>query len=308
MASQGFVGARIPTEHGGTGLDLAGYMIVLEELARVSPSAAVRVLITNSIFLPLVSSSQKGSEILPDVASAKRNVAVAGFGITRGAKPGITTEGGRARGRVDHVLNSGADALVAATGDARDSLLLLKSGFRAVGEHPQLGLRGLGFAPIEVDSADFEMLSEGGARLIQGALDAMDLDVAAVSLGIAAGSLTKAVEYSKVRTTFERPLKDYQPVAFGLSLLKAEEDSVRDFAYKESHSAAERTMARVRAVSLARKATNQALQFHGGYGYFEDFGVEKFYRDAMAFSLLFSGVSDMTRLSEQVFDSKAGMI
>ncbi len=311
MATQGFVGARIPTEYGGTGLDERGYMIVLEELARCSPSTAVRVLITNSLFLPLVMASEKSREILRDVASAKTNVAVDHCGLLEGhgGTSGVLIEGGRARGRVDYVLNAGADAIIVAANDPQKSLLLVRAGFRPAEEYPRLGLRGLGFSSLAIDSTDFEKLSENGPRLIEAAVNDMDLEVAAVSLGIAAGALAKAVEYSKARTTFEHPLKDYQPVAFGLSLLRAEEEMIRDFAYGEHHAAAWKTMAKVRAAALARNATNQALQVHGGYGYFEDFGVEKFYRDATALSILFGGgTKDMERLSEQLFDSKAGFL
>jgi len=137
----------------------------------------------------------------------------------------------------------------------------------------------------------------------------MDLEVAAVLLGIASGALNKAVEYSKSRTTFEHPLKDYQPVAFGLSDLRAEEELVRDFVYDVGGGTAAKEMARIKAAALAKRATNQALQVHGGYGYFEDFGIEKFYRDAMAFSILFNrGTEEMERLSNQIFGSRAGFL
>lgn len=311
MASQGFIGARIPTEYGGTGLDERGYMLVLEELARCSPSAAVRVLITNSLFVPLVMASGKSKEVLRDVASAKTNVAVDHCGQLEGHKAtsGVSVGGGHVQGRVDYVLNGGADAIIVPADDPQNSLLLVKGGFRPIEEHPRLGLRGLAFSSLAVDSTDFEKLSENGSRLIGAALDEMDLEVAAVSLGIASGALAKAVEYSKNRTTFEHPLKDYQPVAFGLSLLTAEEEMIRDFAYGEHNTSGWKAMARVRAVALAKNATNQALQVHGGYGYFEDFGVEKFYRDATAFSILFSrSTKDMERLSEQIFGSKAGLL
>ncbi len=311
MASQGFMGARIPTEYGGAALDERGYMIVLEELARCSPSAAVRVLITNSLFLPLVMISEKSKVILRDVASAKTSVAVDHCGLLEGhsGSSGVVIEGIHVRGRVDCILNGGADAIIVVADDPQNSLLLVKDGFKPIEEHPRLGLRGLGFSSLVIDSTDFERLSENGSRLVEAAVNDMDLEVAAVSIGIAAGALAKAVEYSKVRTTFDHPLKDYQPVAFGLSLLRSEEEMVRDFAYKEHHDAAGKTMARVKAVALARNATNQALQVHGGYGYIEDFGVEKFYRDAMTFSILFSrSIRDMERLSEQVFDSKAGFL
>ena len=313
MAAQGFIGARIPAEYGGAGLDERGYMIVLEELARCSPSAAVKVLITNSLFLPLVMQSHGGERgVLRDVASAKIDVAVDHCFLLEkrhGGLPGVIVDGGRAKGKADHILNGGADEIVVAAKDPKNSLLLVRSGFKVVEELPRLGLRGLRFVSLDFDSTDFETISENGSLLIESALEAMDLEVASVFLGLAAGALAKAVEYSKARTTFEHPLKDYQPVAFGLSGLRAEEEMVRNFVYGERRDTAAKKMARVRAVALAKRATNQALQVHGGYGYFEDFGVEKFYRDSMALSILFGrGEDDMEKLSEQVFGSRAGFL
>lgn len=311
MAGQGFIGARIPAEYGGTGLDEQGYMIVLEELARFSPSVAVRVLITNSLFVPLVLPSGKGKEMLEDVASAKTNVAVAYSELLegKGRNPGVVLADSHARGKKRYVINGNANAIVLAADDPSNSLLLLRGGFEAVEEQEHLGFRGLSFSTVVADSTDFVKISENGTRLVGAAFDSMDLEVAAVALGITAGALAKAAEYSKARTTFEHPLKDYQPIAFILSSLRAEEEMLRNFIYSEHLPEAGGVMARVRAMELARNATKQAVQVHGGYGYFEDFGIEKFYRDAMALSILFSrGTREMERLSEGVFQSKAGFL
>ncbi|HYB06972.1 MAG TPA: acyl-CoA dehydrogenase family protein [Nitrososphaerales archaeon] len=311
MAAQGFVGARIPSELGGAGLDEHGYLIVLEELARISPSAAVKVLITNSLYLPLVLAAKKGEESLQDAASAKINVTVAHAGLLEGhsAKPGVTVADSRARGEEEHVLNSDANLIILAATGAPGPLLLVKGGFEPLSDHLRLGFRGLRFSSIKVDSGDFVVLGENGLGAIEAALNEMDLEVAAVALGITSGALTKAIDYSKARTTFEHPLKDYQPVAFALSSLRSEEEMLRSFIYAEGLSSTAKMMARMKSTELARRATAQALQVHGGYGYFGDFGVEKFYRDAMALPLLFTrGVKDMERLSEAVFESKAGFL
>jgi alkylation response protein AidB-like acyl-CoA dehydrogenase len=311
MAAQGFIGARIPSEYGGTGLDEKAYNIVLEELARSSPSAAAKVLITNSLFAPLVMASEKSKEILRDVTSAKTSVAVAYSELleSKGKKSSVVIANSRARGKTRYVLNGDANAIVLAADDPSNSLLLVRSGLEAVEEEEHLGFRGLSFSSVVVDSADFETLSENGLRRMEKAFNDMDLDVAAVALGITSGALAKAIEYSKARITFEHPLKDYQPVAFTLSSLRAEEEMLRSFLYNTHLSGAGRVMARVRAVELAKNAAKQAIQVHGGYGYFEDSGVEKFYRDAMALSILFCrGTREMARLSEEVFQSKAGFI
>lgn len=311
MAAQGFIGARIPVEYGGSGLDEQGYLIVLEELARCSPSAAIRVLITNSLFAPLLLASGKSMGFLREVASGIANVTVAYAGLLEGHahQVGISMMDSRAKGSLDYVLNADANAVITPANDPQSTLLLIKSGFRTAEEYPRLGFKGLSFAAVHVDSDDFEPLSQNGFKQIDTALNDMDLEVAAVSLGITGGALAKAIEYSKARSTFDHPLKDYQPIAFGLSLLRTEEEMLRDFAYGKNLTSAGKTMARVRGLALAKSATKQALQVHGGYGYFEDFNVEKFYRDAMALSILFGrGTKDMERLSESVYGSKAGFL
>jgi alkylation response protein AidB-like acyl-CoA dehydrogenase len=311
MAAQGFVGARVPSELGGTGLDERGYLIVLEELARVSPSAAVKVLITNSLYVPLVMATGKGKETLQDVASAKVNVTVAHTSLLEGYREqtGVTVANSRAQGTKDYVLNSDAKLVILIANGSPGNLILVKGGVEPVNDQTRLGFRGLRFSSIKVDSSDFEALGENGPGLLEEVLNGMDLEVAAVALGITAGAVAKAIDYSKARTTFEHPLKDYQPVAFSLSSLKSEEEMLRSFVYGDGLSGTAKVMARVKATQLARNATKQALQVHGGYGYFGDFGVEKFYRDAMALPLLFSrGTKDMQRLSQAVFESKAGFM
>jgi alkylation response protein AidB-like acyl-CoA dehydrogenase len=311
MAAQGFIGARVPSESGGAGLDELGYMIVLEELARVSPSAAVKVLITNSLYAPLVMAAGKGNETLEDVASARVGATVAHAGLLSGFREqtGVAITKSRAQGVKDYVLNSDAKIVILSANGAPGNLLLVKGGVEPLNDQTRLGFRGLRFSSVKVDSDDFEVLGENGPGMLGEAMDAMDLEVAAIALGICAGAVSKAIDYSKSRTTFEHPLKDYEPVAFSLSSLKSEEEMLRNFIYREGLSGTAKVMARVKSTQLARSATKQALQVHGGYGYFGDFGVEKFYRDAMALPLLFSrGTKDMQRLSQAVFESKAGFM
>ena len=199
--------------------------------------------------------------------------------------------------------------MILAANGAPGNLLLVREGLEPVNDQTRLGFRGLRFSSVKVDSSEFEVLGENGPGLLEDTLNGMDLEVAAVALGITAGAVAKAIDYSKSRSTFEHPLKDYQPVAFSLSSLKSEEEMLRNFLYSESLSGTAKVMARIKSTQLARSATKQALQVHGGYGYFGDFGVEKFYRDAMALPLLFSrGAIDMQRLSRAVFETKAGFM
>jgi butyryl-CoA dehydrogenase len=309
LAGQGVLGASIPPDFGGTGLDRQSYLVVLEELARSSPSVAVKVLIANSLFAPLVSRSSVAGEALRAAATGRSNVAVAYLGVTEGGGPGLTLVGGRLTGAEDYLLNSTADAVVVRASGDTETLLLVRGGLRRVKDHPMLGLRGLKLSSVEFDTSDCSVVSRDGAAPMKRAIDEVDLELAAICLGIASRAVAKALEYSSVRKTFEHPLKDYQPVAFSVASLRSEEEFLRKFVYSGELAETERAMARVRALDLVKRAARYAVQVHGGYGYFDDFGISRLYRDAMALSVLFSGgFADMERLSSLVYSSRSGFL
>lgn len=311
IADQGFLGARVPLEYGGSALDETSYLIILEELARSSPSVAARVLISNSIFSPIVLSHGNDKEVLGKVASGDLNVTVAYSELLEGFKntSKVDLVGGRVRGTRNYILNSKAETVILAAGDPENTLVMLKGGFRTLDEHPKLGFRGLSFSPISIDSDDMDTMSTNGSSILEDALNDIDLEVSAIAIGMADGAMSKAVEYAKVRSTFGHLLKDYQPVAFSISEIMSEITIMREFLFKDSLTSVERAMIKSRAIETAKKATKMAIQFHGGYGYLQDFGVEKFYRDSMSLPILFARYTkDMKRLSELVFESESGFL
>lgn len=311
MAAQGFLGARIPAEMGGSGIDEKGYLLVLYNLARTSPSAAIKVLINNSLFYPLVS-GLNDPELLGMVSSGKANVAVALEEVQEGFLDSgkLSLSGARLSGIKNGVINSDAQILIALGGESGKELFLVKSGVSRGKPVPSLGFRGLTLSQVQVDSADFKSLGKNGLEEMTAVMDSMDLEIAAIALGISEGALNKAIDYAKVRSTFEHLLKDYEPVAFSLSHLNSEIDTLKNFLFeRDDLSAKERLELKFLSVELAKKCTKQALQSHGGYGYLQDFGVEKFYRDAMALAAMFyRRERDNRRLSDEVFQGKSGFI
>lgn len=311
MAAQGFLGARVPAEYGGSALDETAYLVILQELARSSPSVSAKVLLSNSIFTPLILSHGNDKEMLSKVSSGDLNVTVAYGELLEGFKNASSVEisNGRVNGTRNYVLNSESDSMILAANDSKNTLIMLNGGYKSIEEHLKLGFRGLSFSSVSIDTDNYETMTEKGLEKINDTLNDIDLDVAAVALGIADGATTKAIEYTKVRSTFDHLLKDYQPVAFALSSLRSEIAILSEFLFKENLSSIERSMIKIKSIELAKNSTKLALQFHGGYGYLEDFGVEKFYRDSMALSILFArNIRDMERLSNLVFESKSGFL
>ena len=311
MAAQGFLGAKIPADLGGSGIDEKGYLIILENLARVSPSAALKVLINNSLFYPLVSESGDTGTI-EGVAGGKINATVAMEEVQEGYLESgkLSVSGGRLTGTKIGVINSDATVVVALGGESGKELFLIKNGISKGRSNPSLGFRGLTLSQLVVDSDDYIQLGSEGLDRMTKVMDSLDLEISAIAIGISEGSLNKAIEYTKVRSTFEHLLKDYEPVAFSLAHLNSEIEGLRSFLFdRDDLNAKERLELKFLSVDLAKRCTKQALQSHGGYGYLQDFGVEKFYRDAMALSsLFFRRERDNRRLAEEVFQGKAGFI
>lgn len=309
LASQGFLGARIPEKYGGSGIDLHGYLTIINELATFSPSAATLVMLVNSVHAPLIGDAEP--EVMKKLASGEATVATSLSDVLEGSlnSTSLQKSGSNLRGIVKFsMLHKGEYAISLNREDGR--LYLFKGGIKALGEDPGLSFRGLSNGSLEIDSDDYTVLSEKGDDALKAIVDSLDLEVAAIALGTAKGALDKAIEYVKVRKTFDRPLMDYGPVANGLSKLMAECLSLSSLldTVEENDSRAKLTL-KVLAVDLAKRATKASLQYHGGYGYIEDFGVEKFYRDAMGLSIMFQRPHhDSMRLSKEIFGEKSGYL
>ena len=304
LAEQGFLGATAPQEYGGSELDGASYRAILEELSSFSPSVGVLVFLYNSIASKLLKKG-KAADYLKEILSGESTL---GFGygeILEGYVNSPGSKGSDEKGilKKDVIFPTANKFIV--LDESGQNLILTNGKIEKPKNKKTLGIRGLGISDVTIEKSNTEKL--GLRSDIVKALEDSSLEIAAIYLGIIKGALNKAIEYAKVRTTFDHYLKDYSPLAFSLSNLKAEEELLRSYIYESENDYARGLNALIFSESLSKRATKQALQTHGGYGYLEDFGVEKFYRDAMTIStILFRGRRDRKRLSDEVFGTDAG--
>lgn len=310
VAAQGFLGAMVSSSLGGSDLDETGYLILLDEIARASPSVSVDIMLLNSFFYPLASGSEDGKSAVKDAISSGAGATVVLNTILEGyrGEGDLKLDNGKATGRRDNVPNSNSTMAIM-EGD-NDSLILVRDESAFTRHDYSFGFRGLGLSGIELNDTSFStLMNSGGKAALENALDSADLAVSAIALGMVSGCLQKGLDYTKVRKTFGQALNAYQPVAFTLSTLKAEEEILRKFLYSGDLGDGEKLMVKVRSLDLAKRASKYALQVHGGYGYLEDFGVEKFYRDSTTLATMFGRpVKDMERLSEHVYGEKTGFL
>ncbi len=312
MVEKGFMGALAPFEYGGSNLDQASYIILIEELAKYSPSLAFYVLIQNSLIIKLLlkSSSKKlAEEYVPEIAAGKMNGAIVLEDVLLNSAPAVLEiKDNKVTGTRNYVISSNSSIVFTVAG-TDNMLLMLDNGFKVVSENSKLGFRGLNFSRMEFNSSFTEeniVAKNGAKKLIEELLDEAALAISAISLGMSENVLSKAIEYSKVRKAFESLIAEFQSPAFAMSENYAELKSLQNYLDTLSlsePSEKEQMMLKYLATSFVIRVTKQALQVHGGYGYLEDFQIEKYYRDAMALSVMTSNsLRDRIKLANLVLE------
>ncbi|MCL4333404.1 MAG: acyl-CoA/acyl-ACP dehydrogenase [Candidatus Thermoplasmatota archaeon] len=306
LADQGFF-SMMGQGSDASGSDLKALSIVLENLSKSAPAAAVKVLLVNA-FSTLVNDTG----ILDSVGKGAKSgtVTFSDLLVPKGQNGSLKLENGRVKGEKEYVLGSDSDFILTLldTGE----LILLKSGFSQGKKHKKLGFRSIGFSSINVDSSDYSVVAKDGIAALRKMYEDFTLPISAIAIGMSEGVSQKALDYAKVRTAFGHYLKDFQPLAFDLTSLIAEMNILKRYFHDLLSSPISRKEAmflKHKSLILAKDMSKTSLQIHGGYGYLEDFGIEKFYRDSMALSVLFHREdSDMEELSSLVFEGKAGFV
>lgn len=308
LGVQGFLGALIPQESGGSGLDRESFMVMLRTFSSYSPSVAAKLLITNSVIYGAVSKTRKDN--LSGLVDGTLSGTVNPSGIFSGAGDGqsLKVTGNRISGVIKNLMSPDASIIVTDIGNG--DLAVIYSGTKVQRLQKPLAFRGLLSGDVEVDTTDFQIIHEWRKEIYHSIMETLDLGVSSIALGISRGALNKVKEYVLVRKTFDHSLKDYSPVASQITGLLSELSFMEH--YLENMDEIDESpalMIKLRSTEFAKRATKAAIQYHGGYGYFEDFGVEKFYRDSYGLSAMFMDRHrDDMRLSEKVFGGKSGYL
>jgi alkylation response protein AidB-like acyl-CoA dehydrogenase len=326
LAEVGFLGASLPEEHGGMGLDTVSYCLVVEELGRVDSSVRGIVSVTNGLVggtIARFGSADQRARLLPGLASGE---ALGCYALTEpgaGSDPaGLETRAERVGGgwslsgqKVFITLGTWASfALVfARTGDAGArgiSCFVVPTdahGFEARRIEGKLGLRAQDTAELHLDGVrvgDDALLGEEGRgfRVAMSALDHGRISLGAGCVGIARASLEAALAYARERSQFGRPIAGFQLVQELLADTAVETDAARLLVWRAAAAAdearphtLESSIAKLYASEVAVRAANAALQVHGGYGYVDDYPVGRYLRDARV-ATLYEGTSQIQRL------------
>jgi short-chain 2-methylacyl-CoA dehydrogenase len=310
LGELGLMGIPYPEEYGGGGADNLSYAVAIEELARVDSSVAITVAAHTSLGTwPLYAfgSDEQKAEWLPRLCSGER---LGAFGLT---EPEAGSDAGNTRTRAEldgeewvingakqFITNSGTDisgfvTITARTGEGEISNLLVPNGTPGyeIGEpYRKMGwnasdTRPLAFEDCRVREENLVGARGHGFRQFLQTLDGGRIGVSAMGVGLAQGALDEALAYAKERVAFGQPISKYQAIQSKLADLSTEIEAARLLTYKAaiekdlgrsfSLTAAQ---AKLKTGRLAVRATEEAVQIHGGYGYIEEYPVCRFYRDA----------------------------
>jgi alkylation response protein AidB-like acyl-CoA dehydrogenase len=332
LGEMGMLGIPFPEEEGGAGLDTLAYAIAVEEISRVWGSLGIIVAAHTSLGcnpLHLAGTQEQKDRWLVPMASG---TVIGAYGLTE-PEAGSDSGGTRTTARFEDgadggcwVINgskrfitnagqAGTYIVTARTGDREDgsaeiSAFILDgdtAGFSVGRLEEKLGLHASATGELLFQNAKIpanQMLGAKGEgwKVFLKTLDGGRISIGAMALGLSQAALDASVTYARERKQFGRPIGTFQGVAFMVADMATEVEAARAMVYRaawlkdqgKDYSVAS-AQAKLFASEVSQRVTNMGVQVHGGYGYVEEYKVERFLRDAKL-TELGEGTSQIQRL------------
>jgi alkylation response protein AidB-like acyl-CoA dehydrogenase len=327
LAGTGLLGALVPEQYGGAGLDYVSYALAVEELNRVDASVGITMWAHNSLctnHIALFGSPDQKAKYLPRLA---RGEALGAWGLT---EPGSGSDAAAMRSRAvpdgDHFVLNGSKAFITNAGVAEIAVVMAVTdpergskgisafilekgmrGFSAGKPYRKLGLHASNTAELYLDQVRVPasaLLGErdmGFVNTMQ-VLEGGRIAMAAMAVGLAQGALDEALKYMKQRSAFGKTLAELNGLQgmiadIGTEVEAARLLTLRAAALKDAGRPARvaASMAKVFASEVAMRAATKALQIHGGAGYITEFPIERIFRDAKL-TEIGEGTSEIQRM------------
>jgi alkylation response protein AidB-like acyl-CoA dehydrogenase len=323
----GFVGVFIPEEYGGLGYGFLEHCLITEEFWTVDPGIGQAVLSTTfgSELLGLFGSEAQKRQVLPPLVAGEAVLATAitepdagsdvssattaavrkkGEWVINGAKMFITN-GNLAK----HVLVFCLTNPENPSRHDRHSFVLVPTdvpGFEATKMHGKLGTRAsdtaeLSFVDVHVPLENLVGEEGNGFRELMAFFNRTRLHICAQAVGLARGALEESIRHTKNRRQFNSPLASFQVTQFKLAEMATWIRAARNLYYEAAWSVDQGkvdhaliAMAKWFSAEMAVRCADEALQMHGGYGYFDEYKVQRLYRDVKILEL-YEGTKEMEK-------------
>jgi alkylation response protein AidB-like acyl-CoA dehydrogenase len=312
LGKLGMMGVLVPEEYGGAGMSYFEYKAVIEEISRVCGSIGLSVAAHNSLcagHIMAFASDEQKRKYLPKLATAEW---IGAWGLTEpntGSDAGnmkctATRDGNEwvingTKNWITHGKTGDVAVLICRTGEPRTSSNATSfivergtPGFSGGKKENKLGMRASETAEMIFDNCripDANRMGEigDGFRQALKVLDGGRISIACLALGIAKGAYEAALQYSKDRYQFDKPISSFQGISFKLADMATEIEAAElltlqacDVKNRNENVTKLAAMAKYYAGEVSVKVANDAVQIFAGYGYTKDFPVEKYYRDA----------------------------
>jgi len=327
MGELGFMGMMVAEAYNGGGMDTISYVLAMEEISKIDASASVIMSVNNSLVcwgLEKFGTEEQKEKYLKPLASGEF---IGAFCLSEPeAGSDATSQKTTAIDKGDYYLLNGNKNWITNGGSASVYLVMAQTdadkghkgincliverdmeGFVVGKKEDKLGIRGsdthsLMFQDVKVPKANRIGEDGFGFKFAMKVLSGGRIGIAAQALGIASGAYELAVKYARERKTFGKPIGHHQAVGFKLADMATEIDAARLMCLKAAWLKdqgkpfdKESAQAKLYASTVAMKATVEAVQVHGGYGYVKEYHVERLMRDAKI-TQIYEGTSEIQKI------------
>ncbi len=328
----GWLGIPIPEDEGGAGLDTLAYAVAIEEIGRVWGSLGLIVAAHTSLGcgpLHLAGSPEQKQRYLVPMASGQ---VIGAYGLT---EPGAGSDSGgtRTTARLEDGADGGTWVIdggkrfITNAGQAGTYIISARTGFRDDGSpeisafivpadapgfsvgrlEEKLGLHAsatgeLVFSGARIPASNLLGERGDGFRTFLRVLDGGRISIGALAVGLAQAALDASIPYARTREQFGRAIGTFEGVAFMIADMATEIEAARQLVWRAAWLKDQgrdyglaAAQAKLFASEVSSRATNAAIQIHGGYGYVTEYPVERFFRDAKL-TEIGEGTSQIQRL------------
>jgi alkylation response protein AidB-like acyl-CoA dehydrogenase len=327
LSELGFFGFLVSPDYGGYGVDTLSYVMAIEEISKVDASMGVILSVHNS--LPCYGIQRYGTQsqkekYLPDLASGNR---LGAFLLSEPeAGSDASSQRTTAEDKGDHYLVNGIKNWISNANSGSVYILFAQT-------YPEKGHKGINALIVDKDTpgitlsphedkmglrssdthsvmfSDVKVPKENrigedgfGFKLAMKLLESGRISISAQALGIAEGAFERALQYSKERKAFGKPISEHQGIAFKLAEMAVRIEAAKNFVYKAAwlkdtgqDYALASSMSKLCSADTAMYVTTEAVQILGGYGYVKEYHVERMMREAKA-TQIYEGTSEIQKI------------
>ncbi len=327
LGELGFMGMMVDPKYGGGGMDTVSYVLAMEEFSKVDASTSVIVSVNNSLVcwgIETYGNDFQKEKYLRLLATGEK---IGAFCLSEPeAGSDATSQRTTAIEKEDHYLLNGTKNWITNGNSASIYLVIAQThpekghkginafivekdfeGFVVGPKENKLGIRGsdthsIMFTDVKVPKENRIGEDGFGFKFAMKTLSGGRIGIAAQALGIASGSLEFSLKYSKERKAFGKEINKHQAIAFKLAEMATEVEAARLLCIKAAwlkdngiNYDEASAVAKLYSSDLAMKASVEAVQIHGGYGFVKDYHVERLMRDAKI-TQIYEGTSEIQKI------------